>query len=51
MLACKEKHHDGWLKKERYLYRKINQREMKQATTPHYMSPFDQETFDRDDSW
>ena len=33
MLTWKEKHHDGWLKKERYLYRKINQREMKQSVT------------------
>ena len=42
MLAWKEKHLSGWLKEEQYLYKKINQREMKQATTlPHYMSLVD----------
>ena len=40
MLASKEKHHDGWLKEKQYLYRKINQKEMKQATTvPLHVSP------------
>ena len=48
MLAWKEKHHGGWLKEEQYLHRTINQSEMKQATTAHYMSPLDMETVDRD---
>ena len=52
MLAWKEKHLSGWLKEEQYLYKKINQMEMKQATTlPHYMSLIDSEIADRDNSW
>ena len=33
VFAWKEKHHGDWLKEEQYLYRKINQRAMKEATT------------------
>ena len=41
------KNHSEWLKEEQYLYKKVNQRKMKQATT----TPYDRETVDRDNWW